>query len=40
MSLMKTLAGTDSEVFEAIGKELGRQRSGAEDIWERYGFRR
>ena len=32
MSLMKTLAGTDSEVFEAIGKELGRQRSKLELI--------
>ena len=32
MSLMNTLAGTDSEVFEAIGKELGRQRSKLELI--------
>ncbi|MCI6098202.1 MAG: serine hydroxymethyltransferase, partial [Selenomonadaceae bacterium] len=29
---MNTLAGTDSEVFEAIGKELGRQRSKLELI--------
>ena len=32
MSLMNTLAGVDSEVFEAIGKELGRQRSKLELI--------
>ena len=32
MSLMNTLAGTDGEVFEAIGKELGRQRSKLELI--------
>ena len=32
MSLMNTLAGTDSEVFEAIGKEMGRQRSKLELI--------
>ena len=32
MSLMNTLAGTDSEGFEAIGKELGRQRSKLELI--------
>ena len=32
MSLMNTLAGIDSEVFEAIGKELGRQRSKLELI--------
>ena len=32
MSLMNTLAGTDSEVFEAIGKELGRHRSKLELI--------
>ena len=32
MSLMNTLAGVDGEVFEAIGKELGRQRSKLELI--------
>ena len=26
MSLMNKLAGVDGEVFEAIGKELGRQQ--------------
>ena len=32
MSLINTLAGVDGEVFEAIGKELGRQRSKLELI--------
>ena len=32
MSFMNTLAGVDGEVFEAIGKELGRQRSKLELI--------
>ncbi len=32
MSLMNTLAGVDSEVFEAIGSELGRQRGKLELI--------
>ena len=32
MSLMNKLAGVDGEVFEAIGKELGRQRSKLELI--------
>ena len=32
MSLMNTLAGVDSEVFEAIGNELGRQRGKLELI--------
>ena len=32
MSLMNTLAGVDSEVFEALGNELGRQRGKLELI--------